>query len=436
MATGKSFAERLMEIFLTGFGIATGVSLFIFPMTSRTIVSGQMGAFVALLKGALNAHGRYMRSISKGNEMTDNQDGSLTDGNVGSARATEENGARKRRDKKGNFQSEMSAEATAMKKALFDVGTLFGKIHLELGFAKRELAYGKLCPDDFKQISLLLRNIMLPIVGMTTFIDILESVKNRKLSERTLLDSEGTVEAIEKIQTEEWEEVMAIYHDPFQKLNEAMQDGLIHISQILELTKPPKKAAPDPEKPPEHPAPGEHGFAAFLEDKIRRFETHRARTLKAWCDRKGIDLPATFWNDPTQHYSLKDDTASAYFRQKESQQQLQLVLYVEYLTYSIGQSILEMVRYSDSKIADGTMAKKRVIFPGWKRIHKWIRGVFEPKDTDGTEDGEMGRANVWIGDSLKAKKDPEHLPPNTFVQKSTNYLRVIPRFLSSPESSW
>jgi Putative ER transporter, 6TM, N-terminal len=99
-------------------------------------------------------------------------------------------------------QPELPMEASAMKKALVELGTMFGKVNIELGFAKKEMACGKLGPEDFSDISLLLRNIMLPIVGMTTFIDIIQFIK-KNLSAKRLLGSRSTVEAVGKLETEE-----------------------------------------------------------------------------------------------------------------------------------------------------------------------------------------------------------------------------------------
>ena len=65
MAVSKAFVKRLLESFLTGFGIAAGVSLFIVPMTSRTIVSKQLAGFISLLKVSMKAQGRYMSKVSQ-----------------------------------------------------------------------------------------------------------------------------------------------------------------------------------------------------------------------------------------------------------------------------------------------------------------------------------------------------------------------------------
>ena len=50
-----------------------------------------------------------------------------------------------------------------MKGALFQIGALFGKIHVETGFAKKEAAFGKLTPKDFDEITTRLRDTLLPV---------------------------------------------------------------------------------------------------------------------------------------------------------------------------------------------------------------------------------------------------------------------------------
>lgn len=46
MAYSISFVERLIEAFLTGFGIATGVHFVIFPVSSRTVVFKEMTGYL------------------------------------------------------------------------------------------------------------------------------------------------------------------------------------------------------------------------------------------------------------------------------------------------------------------------------------------------------------------------------------------------------
>jgi hypothetical protein len=82
------------------------------------------------------------------------------------------------------------------------------------------------------------------------------------------------------------------------------------------------------------------------------------------------------------------------------------------------------------------MKKKRLILPGIRRIRKLFESAWsKEEDTDyGIEDGQM--TSIYMGDSLKARKDPEHLPPANAYEKVTNYIRVIPKTLASPQSSF
>ena len=158
MAASESFVKRLLETFLTGFGIAAAVSLFIFPMTSRTIVTKQMGGFLELLQLSLKSHANYITSISPEARKEAASD---------HTRAIDEKETKephkhyifnhKAKTESKHMDAQLSAEAATMKGVLFQIGALFGKIQAEIGFAKREVAFGKLLPEDFSEITSHLR---------------------------------------------------------------------------------------------------------------------------------------------------------------------------------------------------------------------------------------------------------------------------------------
>ena len=251
MASGMSFARNLLEAFLTGFGIATAVSFLIFPMTSRFIASKQMAGLLKLLQVSLKAQGAYMNSISTSHRIVQ---GASTQGEVSPNTGDEHNGGHqhhrlhRKQVQKSEKESSLSTEAQAMKSNLFQLGALFGKVQVEIGFAKKEFAYGKLGPTEFNDITMLIRDIMLPTIGMTTFIDILQSVRERNSTEKALFKSEDTIEAIRKLESEEWEDVMSLSHDQFNALSQVLQQALTHVSLVLEFTKSPKKPEHDAEK--------------------------------------------------------------------------------------------------------------------------------------------------------------------------------------------
>ena len=407
-----SFVQRLLTTFLTGFAIATGVSFFIFPSTSREIVGKQTAGFLKLTSATLSAHKAYLFSIhhmkSEGAEGTD-----------------------------ANLTS--SKEAQTMKKLMFELGALYGKIDLEMGFAKREAAYGKLKPKDLKKMAILARRILLPVAGMTTFIDIIESVKKHKKGNANFVGSEETAAVVHQLQTEEWDTAMANSRESYSQLVEAMQAGLQHIAYTLELEKRPKKEK-DVEEKGETPNPGDSEYVNHLEQRLHEFAEQRKITLQDWCKGNGIEVPTTFWDDPDHTISVKDMKPTQQdLHKRNSQQQLYLVLYIEYLTWSTAKSIVSMIRWADSKVEDGTMQKKKFIIPSASRFRKWIMNVFAADADEPDEGYGFGmpeNSQVFAGESYRKRKDPEHLPPATFYQKATNPFRLIPKFLGSDASTF
>ena len=80
-------------------------------------------------------------------------------------------------------------------------------------------------------------------------------------------------------------------------------------------------------------------------------------------------------------------------------------------------AVADLVSFADRKVEAGTMSCKRLLFPGRRRVKKWIRNVFEVEDssTDHAPDtaAEGNLYSVTLGDAFKERKDPEHLPPTS-----------------------
>lgn len=61
----------------------------------------------------------------------------------------------------------------------------------------------------------------------------------------------------------------------------------------------------------------------------------------------------------------------------------------------------------------------------------------EDINTDHAPDSsESGTSQVYLGDSLKVRKDPEHLPAANAWERTGNGVRIISGFLKSPESAY
>ena len=113
---------------------------------------------------------------------------------------------------------------------------------------------------------------------------------------------------------------------------------------------------------------------------------------------------------------------------------------MEFLLWSTGRAVLDLVKFADRQVEQGVMKKKRLVFPGYKRIRKWILGIFRSEDasTDHTPDNAQNSSLsiVFTGDSFNMRKDPEHLPPTNIWQRFGNIVRGISHSLGSPESAF
>jgi hypothetical protein len=114
-----------------------------------------------------------------------------------------------------------------------------------------------------------------------------------------------------------------------------------------------------------------------------------------------------------------------------------MLLQLEYSFLMTARGILDFVKYADSKVADGTMAKKRFIYPTWRQLKKWFWATLSREDSNvdyQTYSRRSGSPTVRLTDAIPVEKDAEHLPPSTVWEKSTDHLRMIPRFFGSAES--
>ena len=412
MSAGESFVRRLLLAYLAGFGLATIVSLLVIPITSRAVAEKQIAGMLGLMKASLAAQGAYMKALTDSHRPKDKEDA-------------------------GEGDASIEAKAGVMRGNVVALGGLFAKLRLEIGFAKKEMGYGKLKPEDYSDIISEIQNMLLPIVGMSTFMDIMQTLKHKRTSHEKTMQDDEAVRAIQELETEEWDEVISSSRDQYTQLQQYISDGLTHIGLALEVIPRPKKRG-DVEGNASHAQPGSPDFAASMRTAMKEFAQQRKTIVHDWCTRKFIELPDNFFEDHTAQVSMKDmNTIKEAVRHKHNQQQLYLILYMGYLNHSICSAVLDTCKYADVKVTSGQMGKKRLISPGWRRMRKLISEIFEEKDSNpGMNDGDDTAAAVYVGDSLLARKDPEHLPASNFWEKGTDYLRVVPRVLQSAESNY
>jgi hypothetical protein len=108
--------------------------------------------------------------------------------------------------------------------------------------------------------------------------------------------------------------------------------------------------------------------------------------------------------------------------------------------YCASEAVLDLVHFADAKVADGTLKRKRLIFPGAERLKKWAMSTFKDEDTSldhqNIDNMEVGAQLIDTGEGKRKRLDPEHLPPKTSWQRFGNLIRHLPHLLSSPESAY
>ena len=315
MSVGIAFVKRLIEAFLTGFAVAFGVNLFIFPVSSRHVVFKDMSKYLAAVQGTLKAEVDYMRALEEKNVF------SVSSGSE---------------DKPKIVQPTKDLKAS-----LAGLVAIYAKLHGDMSFAKREIAYGNLCATDLESLRKLMKRILLPVLGVGSIADIFDRVAEHRGWKKPRISDGASHSQLEAQETRvrevhEWNDIFKTVHEPFDKIREVLSEALQHILYTLELEKRPKQPASDQDPEAQKGIkPGDQGFSSDIKQKIETLYEQRQNALRVWCSQKGIHLADfQFRNAPktTTHIFIENETIDQHQRNKR---QLYLILYVSVGSYEI-----------------------------------------------------------------------------------------------------
>ena len=404
------FLKELLYSFLTGQAISTGVSLLIIPVSSRKVFFSETAGFLQSCRGLLKAQMGFIQVMSRSALSSSN-------GQPGDTKTP-------------SSEAEYDRNVAVLKSASSGLLSLGAKLREDVVFAKREIAYGHLIETDIHVMHGLLRDIMIPITGLSTIADIAE----RSHCHFGKAQSSQRPESNSDLEQNGWEELFRGLSTAFKTVVQILDESLLHTLLLLGLVpSPKKKAASDVEAEADVPKPGDLKFGDYLEQRVRDFRKERSTELQRWAQEKGLN---SVFQDTMMHTmpptNQNEISSGNEERAVIASKRLHVVLYMEYLLYKTAISIVAIVRFAESKVADGTMSKKRFIFPAYKTLRRIIQSLING-DEPGPDTEEMERfgEKVTIGDSLQAPKDPEHLPPKNARQALGDKLRVIPKFLGS-----
>ncbi|KFZ19176.1 hypothetical protein V501_00789 [Pseudogymnoascus sp. VKM F-4519 (FW-2642)] len=417
----EALVSRLLQTFFAGFGISASVSLVIVPFSSRTIISMLVTEELHGLKSILEVQGQYMLSLPMREWY-----------------GTKSSTTYARSANKSWFSTRAKPwpEADALKKVTADVTELQVKVQSELRYAKREVAWGKLGSKDMVTICRLIKNILVPILGIESFIGITDRIEKRggwealRVPKTANSLTESKSNSLEDKEKGQWKEILEQLNDRVRQLQKTVIEGFDHSLYTLELAKRPLSPADtDIEANSLGYSAGERGFAKYLENAIQDFLRQREGPLKKWCAEMGVD-------DSSQLNGMKPSDNSLH---ELHQSQLYLILDLEYSFLVTAREVLNLVKYADSKVDDGTMSKKRLILPTCKQMKKWFWAMLSREDSNldyQVYSTRSGSPTVHLGDAIQGEKDTEHLRPTSVWEKVTDKFRVIPNFFGSAESAF
>ncbi|KAI0127860.1 hypothetical protein BJ170DRAFT_391372 [Xylariales sp. AK1849] len=433
-AAFKSIIKQILVAMLSAFGLAAGCSLLIVPVPSRKVTYGQMKGMIMLLRGAVKQEKMYLQSLEREDMFAIPHD-------VSAAVDTKTKSSKKSNKKVSQQAQEpiTMAEAKALKQTVAGIRELAGKLQADLAFAKRDFSWGKLEAADLTKIFSCLRSCLIPVVGMSTVIDIFQRVAEKR---EWITDEQTPAEVLAEKNEEKriWNEVMKQLHEPFEMLSEVVNQGLEHAGLQLEILPRPKtgkkskdghaNAAADVEAKGDLIQPGDPEFARTLEEKVKAIKDFKGKVLKVWASERGL---ITDEHSPETINAFSDDG----LKHRRDQSQLFLLLYIERLMQETAETVQSFVAYADGKVTDGSMKKNHLIVPNYQRLKKWAVSVFGNQDASSDNAADIFDQSlnvVYVGDGFAAKKDPEHLPATNAYQRLGNGLRRLSGYFGSEQS--
>lgn len=168
------------------------------------------------------------------------------------------------------------------------------KIQSEMRYVKREVTLSKLSGKDYSCISKLLRNILIPISGLETVIQVNDRVEKQGgwTLVKTHKDGSGSEvsdQSLSDAERERWSLLFGQIDPAFKLLWKAMIEGLDYAFYTLGITKKPAFATKEELEARAADSTEEKGLANYLERTINHFLTEREGPLRDWCRLNGME---------------------------------------------------------------------------------------------------------------------------------------------------
>lgn len=446
MDAGLQYISQLLKTFFLGFAISIGVSLLILPITSR-------GNFVLGVKTYVKGVNEAMDNLCSfiENLHSDDDFGEATLMTWQTTRSRTQDNRNKNKKRPSKHRSKMDA----LKSSVDNLRGLLGKMTFDLFYAKHEMAWARLSPEDLKEILALLRTIQLPIAGMGMLPTIIRKLSvTLTLSRPASTMSDGSDDDTDTDNHQCDSDTLdpeSMFHfveplcNSLDTSSQLVKSGLYHalitlkFMSLKDVAKQNRKdgyptVPDDVEASADSTNPGREGFTAHFEQSLHDFYARRQNVPDTWLSLKAFNSHIA--GEPlSSSYNVRN---SDYSQLPETRGEFFIILYMEHLQDTLLQSVHDLVKLANRKADDETVKNKRFIIPPWQYIKEWW--AFDPidqeRDTANQNSSEPGMDWSDPRDPLTQNPDPEHLPAVTSWQRAGNYLRRVSHMLASSHSNF
>ncbi|CAG7995124.1 unnamed protein product [Penicillium salamii] len=428
LAEGLEFVSRLLKGFMIGFAIATGVSLFIFPITSRGNLFHDIKGYAGSIEAVLESQIAYVQ----GSPVT-----GLLSGRGLLRRARTAKSARDVLDDDG---SEWESKQKQPQLEMAKLNSLHSKLQADLFYPKDEIAWGKLTAKDLSEIEHLFRSLLLPLSGMSMLPEILESIVNNETREEGTADLDDPDQGA--LKQSEIRRVAETLHERLVDSSKLVQQGLHYFLLALELAKPKhfkdqkkprgSSTARDEESRGETLSSTDLDFPVRFEQELHGYSSRRKHLPQALASLEAFAA--------TEKYDVDTPTEepSHIAGDPEVRQEFFMILYMGHLQDDMLNATLQLVQFAHSKIIDGTMGRSRLIFPKQRSIRAWLSLNHNKKEheasSDSRQSSNVNPSAIYQDQPSARAPDPEHLPPENVWEKGSMILRTISHVIKSDQS--
>ncbi|KKZ60220.1 hypothetical protein EMCG_05030 [[Emmonsia] crescens] len=424
LSDGLHMVKQVTLAFTVGFTIATGVSLLIFPVTSRANLFHGLRPFPNAVKSLLNAQIAYVKRSEKDGPWKLTRTATLTGYTTfGSMLSRQATAARE-----GNAMPQ-DKKSQALKTAMNGLNSMYSKLYDDLYYAKQEMAWGKLTSEDLDVIAALLRSILVSLSGMGMLPEIFRKLSKPVDSNRNGVDERDSEDSAgSSSESEDDEYASGHFIGPLctrlESAAELVNQGIQHAMLTLDIAKAKdfptdvkrrrfSFVARDEEAAGDTDGPGRKGFAALFEVKLQEFFDQKSKLPETWASLNAFTSVAGAQED------------------REIRKEFFVIILIGHLQELLLQATLKLVKFADDKVADGTMKSYKFIFPKQDAIRQW----FSFRETEQDETDNEGMAMEPTA-KVAALRDPDHLPPTNSWQRFGDFLRSISHMLSSEQSGF